>query len=175
MPFATSDCWPLTVTWEIANFPIGNIALAEHRRTAMGDARFSVEPAAWISAADVAAFLASEKSTMIDTEGSLIAWTGAAPGSDRPFQAKASLLIRHPWDLLRANEMYISELAEDEILGEVHASAVIEGRIRLGAGTRILPGVFIEGNVVIGANCKIGPNCYLRGNTSAISISAAPL
>ena len=37
--------------------------------------------------------------------------------------------------------------------------------IRLGEGSRILPGVFIEGNAVIGKNCKIGPNCYIRGNT----------
>ena len=48
----------------------------------------------------------------------------------------------------------------------MHALAVIEGRIHLGKGSRILPGVFIEGHVIIGENCKIGPNCYLRGNTS---------
>ncbi len=74
--------------------------------------------------------------------------------------------IRYPWDLLRANELYVSSLTENVILGEVHPLAVIEGIVHIGPGTRILPGVFIEGNVVIGANCKIGPNCYIRGNTS---------
>ena len=74
--------------------------------------------------------------------------------------------IRYPWDLLRANELYVSSLTENSIQGEVHSSAVIEGIVHIGPGTRILPGVFIEGNVVIGANCKIGPNCYIRGNTS---------
>ncbi len=74
--------------------------------------------------------------------------------------------IRYPWDLLRANEIYVSSLTENDIQGEVHPSAVIEGILHLGEGTRILPGVFIEGNVVIGRNCKIGPNCYIRGNTS---------
>jgi NDP-sugar pyrophosphorylase family protein len=74
--------------------------------------------------------------------------------------------IRYPWDLLRANELYVSSLTENSIQGEVHPSAVIEGIVHIGPGTRILPGVFIEGNVVIGANCKIGPNCYIRGNTS---------
>lgn len=74
--------------------------------------------------------------------------------------------IRYPWDLLRVNELYVSSLTEDSIQGEIHPSAVIEGIVHIGPGTRILPGVFIEGNVVIGANCKIGPNCYIRGNTS---------
>ena len=75
-------------------------------------------------------------------------------------------LIVYPWDLLRVNELYVSSLTENRIEGEVHPSAVIEGIVHIGPGTRILPGVFIEGNVVIGANCKIGPNCYIRGNTS---------
>jgi UDP-N-acetylglucosamine diphosphorylase / glucose-1-phosphate thymidylyltransferase / UDP-N-acetylgalactosamine diphosphorylase / glucosamine-1-phosphate N-acetyltransferase / galactosamine-1-phosphate N-acetyltransferase len=74
--------------------------------------------------------------------------------------------IRYPWDLLVANELYVGSLTENKLLGDVHPSAVIEGVVHIGPGTRILPGVFIEGNVVIGANCKIGPNCYIRGNTS---------
>ena len=74
--------------------------------------------------------------------------------------------IRYPWDLLRANELYVAGLTESRIEGEVHPLAVIEGVLHLGKGSRILPGVFIEGNVVIGENCKIGPNCYIRGNTS---------
>jgi UDP-3-O-[3-hydroxymyristoyl] glucosamine N-acyltransferase len=50
-------------------------------------------------------------------------------------------------------------MTEPKIEGNVHASAVIEGIIHLGKGSRILPGVYIEGNVIIGENCKIGPNC----------------
>ncbi|MDP4645896.1 MAG: hypothetical protein NWS80_02095 [Akkermansiaceae bacterium] len=73
---------------------------------------------------------------------------------------------RFPWDLLAINEKIVGGITEDEIEGEVHASAVIEGKVKIGKGTRVLPGVFIEGNVVIGENCKIGPNCYIRGNTS---------
>lgn len=75
-------------------------------------------------------------------------------------------LCRFPWDLLALNERIVGSLERDEISGDVHVSAVIEGRLKLGSGSRILPGVFIEGNVVIGENCKIGPNCYIRGNTS---------
>ena len=78
----------------------------------------------------------------------------------------SDFVIRYPWDLLRANELYVSALIENVIQGEVHPLAVIAGIVHIGPGTRILPGVFIEGNVVIGANCKIGPNCYIRGNTT---------
>lgn len=73
---------------------------------------------------------------------------------------------RFPWDLLAVNEHILGAMTQSEIRGEVHSSAVIDGHIALGKGSRILPGVFIEGNVVIGENCKIGPNCYIRGATS---------
>ena len=72
---------------------------------------------------------------------------------------------RYPWDLLAIQER-IMAVWKDEISGEVHPAAVIEGKLKLGKGSRILPGVYIEGNVVIGEGCKIGPNCYVRGNTS---------
>jgi NDP-sugar pyrophosphorylase family protein len=70
-----------------------------------------------------------------------------------------------PWDLLAIHEKILAGI-EDEISGEIHPSALVGGRLKLGKGSRILPGVFIEGNVVIGEGCKIGPNCYVRGNTS---------
>lgn len=73
---------------------------------------------------------------------------------------------RFPWDLLAIHEKVFGGMTEDEIKGEIHPSAVVDGRAKIGSGTKILPGVFIEGNVVIGENCKIGPNCYIRGNTS---------
>ena len=73
---------------------------------------------------------------------------------------------RYPWDLLAIHERIMAEMSKSELDGDVHDSAVIEGTVRLGKGSRILPGVFIEGNVVIGGNCKIGPNCYIRGATS---------
>jgi UDP-N-acetylglucosamine diphosphorylase / glucose-1-phosphate thymidylyltransferase / UDP-N-acetylgalactosamine diphosphorylase / glucosamine-1-phosphate N-acetyltransferase / galactosamine-1-phosphate N-acetyltransferase len=109
MSFDLSDCWPLSLTRKIEDFPIGNIPLSQH---------------------------------------------------SFPFP------IRYPWDLLRANEFYVSSISESAILGDIHPSAVIEGILHLGKGSRILPGVFIEGNVIVGENCKIGPNCYIRGNTS---------
>ena len=89
----------------------------------------------------------------------------AVSGTPRTTLDFTGLALRYPWDLLVLNERLVAKLEKPEIAGEVSDAAHVEGVIRLGAGSRILPGVFIEGNVVIGKNCKIGPNCYLRGNT----------
>jgi len=127
-------------------------------------AGWSAAPHAWIAVSDLAGL--EEQAVLVDSVGELLAWRGVEPGDGLRVVAKDSFLIRHSWDLLRANEHYVSGLLESEILGEVHPLAVIDGVVRIGEGTRILPGVLIEGNVVIGKNCKIGPNCYLRGHTS---------
>ncbi len=158
----------LSLTREIADFPIANIPLAEHsRRAGVSPTRsLTFHPEAWLDPADMAAFSASDKSTLVDSANYPLAWSGSSPDLSSTFTGSTSFIIRYPWDLLRANELYISSLTENVILGEVHPLAVIEGIVHIGPGTRILPGVFIEGNVVIGDNCKIGPNCYIRGNTS---------
>ena len=167
MTAAASDCLPLSLSWEITDFPIANLPLAQHQRVALGAADLSIHPHAWLTPQDVADFLASGQAVLVDARATALAWRGAAPDSDGGVVvAQSSFLIRYPWDLLRANEEQVATLRDKRIEGEIHPSAVIEGVIQLGAGTRILPGVFIEGNVVIGANCKIGPNCYIRGNTS---------
>lgn len=162
----SADCQPLSLTREIEDFPIGNCSIAEHRKQLIGKTDVTVHPHAWLSPVDFVEFIGSGKSTMLDAAGNALSWRGAAPDSRDGFTAGESFVIRYPWDFLRANELYVSALTENEIEGDIHPSAVVEGVIRLGAGTRILPGVFIEGNVVIGDNCKIGPNCYIRGNTS---------
>jgi NDP-sugar pyrophosphorylase family protein len=163
MSEASNECLPLSLTRRIEDFPIGNIPLAEHQRRWVAGTCLSVAPHAWLDAGEIRDFIASGAARLLDSSGQLLAWRES--GKDH-VTAKISFQIRHPWDLLRANELYVSQLTENHIEGDVHPSAVIEGMIHLGAGTRILPGVFIEGNVIIGRNCKIGPNCYLRGNTS---------
>lgn len=163
MPFDPSDCWPLSATRKIEDFPIANIPLAQHHRDTGIPA---CSPYAWLEPADVAAFSISEKSTLVDSQNTPLAWKSSAPDLSSTFPAASSFLIRYPWDLLCANELYVSVLTGDSIHGEIYPSAVIEGTLHLGHGSRILPGVFIEGNVVIGENCKIGPNCYIRGHTS---------
>jgi len=166
MSAETSDCLPLTLTRKLADFPIANLPLSGHQRRVIGDSGLTAHPHAWITAADVAGFLTSGAATMVDVSGTPLLWHGTSPDAGNGFAAKTSFLIRYAWDFLRANEQFVASLTENLIEGDIHPSAVVEGVIHLGEGTRILPGVFIEGNVVIGANCKIGPNCYIRGNTS---------
>ncbi len=153
---------PVLLTRLIPDFPIGNISLREHH--AKLPAGWLAAAHAWIAADDLTDL--EEQSVLVDGDGELLAWRGGEPGDGLRVVAKDSFLIRHSWDILRANENYVGGLLESKIMGEVHPLAVIEGVVRIGEGTRILPGVVIEGNVVIGKNSKIGPNCYLRGYTS---------
>ncbi len=159
-------CQPLSLTRRIEDFPIANRPLSAHQAAVLGDSGLSHHPHAWIATSDLADWLGGGSATLVDDLGEAILWRGDLPELASSSQAKSSFIIRHPWDFLRANETWIAALRDDLIEGQVHPSAVIEGVMHLGAGTRILPGVFIEGNVVIGSNCKIGPNCYIRGNTS---------
>ncbi len=106
---------------------------------------------------------------MNNEEGHILAWKGV----DLPEQADSQVMTRarakricYPWELLELSAGIISRLRTTEICGEVDSLAHIDGHVRIGKGTRILPGVVIEGNAVIGKNCKIGPNCYIRGNTA---------
>ncbi len=161
-----SVCPLLSPTRLIRDTPVANLLLANHQHRVTAGTELTIHPHAWLEPEDLAEFLTSGKSTLVDTANTALAWHGTAPDAGSVFTAKASFIIRHPLDFLRANEQYVSSLTENIIEGEVHPSAVIEGMIHLGEGTRILPGVYIEGNVVIGAGCKIGPNCYVRGNTS---------
>lgn len=166
MSLEAHDLRPLSLTRSIGDFPIANIALSQHQRQVMGAAALTANPHAWLAPDDLTDFLTSGKATLVNEHGTALAWQGAAPDSGSVFLAKVSFLICYPWDLLRANEQALDRLAGHDIAGEVHPSAVIEGVLHLGQGSRILPGVFIEGKVVIGAHCKIGPNCYIRGSTS---------
>ncbi|QQL45144.1 hypothetical protein [Sulfuriroseicoccus oceanibius] len=123
---------------------------------------------AWVTADDWQALATTAPGTrLLSTDGELLAWHGA-PSDEGPSLTASphSGLLQFPWDVLELNESLLSSLQADQILGEVHPAAHVEGTLHLGRGSRILPGVFIEGHVIIGDGCKIGPNCYIRGNTT---------
>jgi UDP-N-acetylglucosamine diphosphorylase / glucose-1-phosphate thymidylyltransferase / UDP-N-acetylgalactosamine diphosphorylase / glucosamine-1-phosphate N-acetyltransferase / galactosamine-1-phosphate N-acetyltransferase len=169
-----SEQWvlpPLSASRQVGDYPVGNMRLAVHQSALLAAQApgldLGVDPRAWLVASDLELFLSSGMTLLVGAANEPLVWRRDGPANaESQWLAKDSFLIRHPWDLLRANEQYVSSLAGPLVAGDVHPLAVIEGNCQIGAGTRILPGVFIEGNVIIGEDCKIGPNCYLRGNTS---------
>ncbi len=163
MDKAATDFLPLSLTRSVPGFPVGNIPLSAHHAALGAPAGVVLEPCAWIDPADFTSFVGSGAAALVSDKGDIIATKTSGGGKQ---EAARSFVIRYPWDLIRANELLVSSLTESRIDGDAHSPAVVGGVIRVGPGTRILPGVFIEGNVIIGSNCKIGPNCYIRGNTS---------
>ena len=106
---------------------------------------------------------------LIDGDGHILAWKGA----ERPENCADKIVtdancfaVLYPWDLLRMNEEALALMDETSLLGTVSPLASLTGCVRLGIGSRILPGTVIEGPVVIGPNSQIGPNAYIRGATS---------
>lgn len=73
--------------------------------------------------------------------------------------------VARPWDLLEANRILMSDL-EPSVEGEISDRATILGSVRLGKGSKVLPGSYIQGPVTIGRDCEIGPNAYIRPSTS---------
>ena len=73
--------------------------------------------------------------------------------------------IGRPWDLLDANEYFLSCLLP-EIKGEIEPLVTLKGNVSVGEGTIIRNGSYIVGPVIIGNNCDIGPNCYIRHGTN---------
>jgi UDP-N-acetylglucosamine diphosphorylase/glucosamine-1-phosphate N-acetyltransferase len=73
--------------------------------------------------------------------------------------------LGHPWDLLTANESFLSRM-EPTTAGTIEEGVFLRGAVSVGEGTVIRSGTYIEGPCVIGKNCRIGPHAYLRGATS---------
>jgi len=107
--------------------------------------------------------------SLYDAHGDLVAWKGCLTPEEcnnKIVTEAPCFRIQYPWDFLTLNEDVLNAVTENDIKGEISQFATLEGKLVLGRGSRILPGVVIEGNVVIGDNCKIGPNAYIRGNTT---------
>jgi bifunctional UDP-N-acetylglucosamine pyrophosphorylase/glucosamine-1-phosphate N-acetyltransferase len=170
----TVGCHPLTLTRALADFPLANIPLRRHQQAALlaaglteapgAEADLHVHPAAWFSAAELATFVADASfGSLTLADGSVLL---RRQGGTRELRATQSFAITFSWDLLRANaEAMTSRKAYAQESG-AHASLYVDGRLQVGKGTKILPGVVIEGDVIIGDHCKVGPNCYIRGSTS---------
>lgn len=138
----------------------------------VSDMVFSLKGDVWPSQEAVEFFSKIKRECIvIGSSGEVRAWIskdGAIPeeGTEKIGIPERCAFLKYPWDLLEINSETIGAMKESDIKGEVRSNVTIDGKIVLGKGSVLLPGVFIEGNAVIGEDCKIGPNCYIRGNTS---------
>ena len=174
-------CHPLTLTRSLADFPLANIPLKQHQAAALlqagvgpssdAKATLEVQADAWLDVADILAFLADSSAGILTQADGKVLVRKAQAGAVTQVASK-SFSISYSWDLLRANEAALAAKVKFSRPLEFHPWLVhtgvlyVKGRLQLGKGTRLLPGVVIEGDVVIGDNCKIGPHCYIRGSTS---------
>ena len=171
---APPSLWPLALGQSVGDLKIAGKTLLDWQRAGWGSINGASDcgqdALAWVAPEDLEKLSTADSATgaarLVDTEGRVLAWIGSAAAESTLQASSASFFLIHPWDVLRLNEILVSRIQENSIAGEISAAAQVDGILVLGAGSRILPGVFIEGTVVIGKDCKIGPNCYLRGNTS---------
>ena len=172
---AQAGCEPLTVKRALGDVPVANVSLATHQQVALQSLGYrlvedkkcdlEISPAAWFDSKELASFVSDEEAgQIVDEQGGVLAHYKKR--GKKICQSKTSFLIRYSWDFLRANELAIAAMTQWENHGTCHSSLYVEGRLSVGRGTKILPGVVVEGDVVIGDHCKVGPNCYLRGSTT---------
>ncbi|MBI4133260.1 glucose-1-phosphate thymidylyltransferase [Candidatus Uhrbacteria bacterium] len=70
-----------------------------------------------------------------------------------------------PEDLLEANQLLLNEMKNGENGSEPDPAAIIQGKVKIGEGTKIGPRVLVRGPAVIGKNCVI-ENSYIGPYTS---------
>jgi NDP-sugar pyrophosphorylase family protein len=132
---------------------------------------FKIKGSLWPSLKLLQEIKGSKKECVVVSEsGDVFAWlseSGEVPsGAEEINVDTESILLEHPWDILAVNEEIVGRFDRNDIEGKIMHSVTVDGVIKLGRNSVILPGVYIEGNVTIGENCKIGPNCYIRGKTA---------
>ncbi|BCU79239.1 hypothetical protein [Luteolibacter sp. LG18] len=176
-------CTPLTANRQLGDCPIANVPLRELITTDLIRSGFQlVQPSEatertirmpidnWI---EIGALLllgrVAKPACLYDSEGNPLAWKGDPDPEKCPERLVTDancFTIRYPWDLLRMHEEVLAMMDESVNHGEISKLATITGIVRIGNGSKILPGTVIEGPVLIGPNCHIGPNAYIRGATS---------
>ena len=159
------------LTRALSDCQVGGMTFASAQRRACENAGLTVVESdgdvtvmanAWISSASLKQLCEADAPCVGLVGGQMAAYRGSVHGVSTALNE--AVIVRYPWDLLAVQEFLLTADTPDNIQGEVHSHAVVEGVLQLGKGSRILPGVFIEGVAIIGDNCKVGPNAYLRGS-----------
>jgi acetyltransferase-like isoleucine patch superfamily enzyme len=176
-------CAPITSNRDlgaclIANLPMRDLLSAELSRAGMQlvepkdacERTLRIPLDNWIELGALLLLGRTPKSAcLLNADGMTLAWKGCelADDCEEKIITEADCFpVIYPWDLLRMNEEVLALMDESSLLGEVSPLASLSGFVRLGHGSKILPGTVIEGPVVIGPNSQIGPNAYIRGATS---------
>lgn len=75
--------------------------------------------------------------------------------------------VKYPWHLLQLLEHFLKTLKQPAIhsSAKIHHTAVIDGNVVIGEGSRVLPHATIVGPCVIGRNCIVGNNAFVRGSS----------
>lgn len=119
----------------------------------------------WLGREDMRRLLRSE-CLLEDNHGTIMAWSTIDPVQQPPTHlahqpaGSDSMLLCYPWHFLDVMAYILRHLTK-YLPGRTFRRR--QGRLTVGAGSTILPGVVVEGEVVIGARCTLGPHCYLRG------------
>lgn len=71
----------------------------------------------------------------------------------------------YPWDLLIMNDRLLPFISPEKS-GTISSSVIMQGKVSIGAGTKIGPGTVITGPVIIGDDCTIGPHVVIEPGTS---------
>lgn len=75
--------------------------------------------------------------------------------------------VKYPWQLVPLLGHFLSGIGKSVIhrTVKIHPSAVIEGNVMIGEGTRVLPHATITGPCSIGRRCIIGNNALVRSSS----------
>jgi bifunctional N-acetylglucosamine-1-phosphate-uridyltransferase/glucosamine-1-phosphate-acetyltransferase GlmU-like protein len=79
-----------------------------------------------------------------------------------PGEIRGLLEAEYPWDILKKLDAFVATI-QDQRLGKVHPTAVLEGNIYLHESATIGPHACIEGPAWIGEDAMVGHGAYVRG------------
>ncbi len=75
--------------------------------------------------------------------------------------------VKYPWHLLPLLELFLQDIRKPSIhkTAKIHPTAVVEGNVVIGEGTKILPHATVAGPCYIGRNCIVGNGALVRGSS----------
>ncbi|MFC1630032.1 bifunctional sugar-1-phosphate nucleotidylyltransferase/acetyltransferase [Patescibacteria group bacterium] len=80
--------------------------------------------------------------------------------------SKETFSLKYPWDLFKIKEYFLSQMKPFiSPKAEVSPKAILQGKVIVEKGAKILEGTIIKGPVYIGKNAMVGNHALVRNNT----------